>query len=88
MRFRKYGTGVLLSVLMLTGTQLQAQTSSELLQQGLYAEEIEGNLPEAIVYYEKIVNDASAVSNTRHRRSIIRASAIFASATRPARRRR
>ncbi len=62
MRFSKYGAVVILSVLMLTGTQLQAQKSGELLQQGLYAEEIEGNLPEAIVHYEKIVNDDSALS--------------------------
>ncbi|MBN2685238.1 MAG: tetratricopeptide repeat protein, partial [Pontiellaceae bacterium] len=60
MRFMKRGTGVILSMLILAGTQVQAQTTGELLQQGLYAEEIEGNLPEAIVSYEKIVNDASA----------------------------
>lgn len=60
MSFRKYGGVVILSMLMLTGTQLQAQTSSELLQQGLYAEEIEGNLPEAIVHYEKIMSNDSA----------------------------
>jgi hypothetical protein len=60
MRSIKRGTGIILSMLMLTGAQIQAQTTGELLQQGLYAEEIEGNLPEAIVSYEKIVNDASA----------------------------
>ncbi|NLX25658.1 MAG: hypothetical protein GXY61_06835 [Lentisphaerae bacterium] len=60
MRFRKYGAAVILSMLMLTGAQIHAQTSGELLQQGLYAEEIEGNLPEAIVYYEKVMSDASA----------------------------
>ncbi len=60
MRFRKYRAGVILSMLMLTGTQIHAQTSGELLQQGLYAEEIEGNLPEAIVHYEKIMSNDSA----------------------------
>ncbi len=40
-----------------------AATSGELLQQGLYAEEIEGDLPAAIASYEKIVADSSAPSN-------------------------
>ena len=37
-----------------------AATSGELLQQALYAEEIEGDLPAAIAGYEKVISDASA----------------------------
>lgn len=40
-----------------------AVPSGELLQQGLYAEEIEGDLPAAIASYEKVVADPSAASN-------------------------
>ena len=40
-----------------------AVPSGELLQQGLYAEEIEGDLQAAIASYEEIVNDASAPAN-------------------------
>ncbi len=42
---------------------VHAVPSGELLQQALYAEEIEGDLTAAIASYEKIVNDASAPAN-------------------------
>jgi len=40
-----------------------AATSGELLQQALYAEEIEGDLPAAIASYEKIIDNAEAPPN-------------------------
>jgi len=43
-------------VMLLCGT-VGAATSGELLQQALYAEEIEGDLPAAIENYEKIISD-------------------------------
>jgi tetratricopeptide (TPR) repeat protein len=42
-----------------------ASSSGELLQQGLYAEEIEGDIAGAITSYEKIISDSSAPKNHR-----------------------
>ena len=49
----------LISCVCLRGTVGAAQ-SGDLLQQALYAEQIEGNLEAAIADYEKVINDASS----------------------------
>jgi len=49
-----------LAVIAWTGLNVLAAGSGELLQQGLYAEEIEGDLPAAIGFYEAIITDPAA----------------------------
>jgi len=50
----------LIAIVMLLCGTAGAASPSELLQQGLYAEEIEGDLPAAIAEYEQVINDAAA----------------------------
>ena len=51
-------------IVLLVGVPLSlaalAKQASSLLQEGLYAEEVEGNLDSAIKIYEQIINDSSA----------------------------
>ena len=49
-----------IAVLSAVSSIAWAASSGESLQQALYAEEIEGDLPAAIAEYEKVINDASA----------------------------
>ncbi len=57
----KKGVSIVLQLLLLlVGTGATAQSVAELLEQGIYAEETEGNLDAAIAIYDKIVNDAEA----------------------------
>ncbi len=48
---------VLAAIVLLTGIRTYAAASSELFQQALYAEEIEGDLPSAINRYDQIIAD-------------------------------
>lgn len=54
----QYGLALLLAIAM-AGRGIAA-TSGELLQQALYSEEIEGDLPAAIAQYEAIVGDSAS----------------------------
>ena len=51
-----------LTAVLLFSAVSYAQTSGEPLQQALYAEQIEGDLPAAIALYQKIIDDANAPS--------------------------
>ena len=53
---------VLMASLLVCGTA-SASSTSELLQQGLYAEEVDGDINTAIKNYEKVITDASAPRN-------------------------
>ena len=55
--------GLLLTALATTGNTAFGATTSELLQQGLYAEEVEGNLDSAIKAYDQIIKNGSAPPN-------------------------
>lgn len=55
--------GLLLAVLATTGDTASGATTSELLQQGLYAEEVEGNIDSAIKAYDQIIKNGSAPPN-------------------------
>ncbi len=59
-------TAVLLAVTLFTST-VQAKPASVLLQEGLYAEEVEGNLDAAIEIYQKAVKQAARVEKTAAR---------------------
>ncbi len=50
------------AMLLVCGVASAASTS-ELLQQGLYAEEVEGNIDSAIKNYQKVIDDGSAPRN-------------------------
>ncbi|MFH1372111.1 MAG: sugar-binding protein [Planctomycetota bacterium] len=50
------------AILLVCGVASAASTS-ELLQQGLYAEEVEGNIDAAIENYQKVINDSFAPRN-------------------------
>ena len=54
-------TAVLL--LALSATAVHAKSASELLREGLYAEEVEGNLDSAIGIYQQIILDTTAPKN-------------------------
>jgi len=61
MKTRKTVTNTLLLILLLfvaSATPASAQSASVLLQEGLYAEEIEGDLDAAIKIYEKVIAQA------------------------------
>src|SRR5215469_15395064 len=51
---------VVLSGVLLAAIPVTAQTTAELLQKGIYAQETEGNLDNAILIYRQIVNSAPA----------------------------
>jgi tetratricopeptide (TPR) repeat protein len=55
--------GLLLAALATTGNIASGATTGELLQQGLYAEEVEGNLDSAIKAYDQIIKNGSAPPN-------------------------
>jgi len=61
--FRTILLGLLLVALATTGTTASGASTSELLQQGLYAEEVEGNLDSAIKNYDQIIKNTSAPPN-------------------------
>ncbi len=50
-------------VLALTGATAHAKSAAELLREGLYAEEVEGNLDSAIGIYQQIITDTTAPKN-------------------------
>ncbi len=56
-------SGLLLAALAITCNTGFAASTSELLQQGLYAEEVEGNLDSAIKAYDQIIKNSSAPPN-------------------------
>ena len=62
MKIIKYLT-VGLAAMTLTCTPAFSATTSELLQQGLYAEEVEGNLDSAIKSYNQVIQTKSAPPN-------------------------
>lgn len=55
--------GLLLAVTAIICRASQAASTSELLQQGLYAEEVEGNIESAIKAYDKVIQNKSAARN-------------------------
>jgi len=54
--------GVLLAVVLLAGSA-KAGSTGELLQQGLYAEEVDGDIDAAIRAYEQVIQDGTAPRN-------------------------
>lgn len=63
MRSKSKYVGVAITAWVCCCGTVGAATSGELLQQALYAEQIEGDLPTAIASYKQVVNDANASSN-------------------------
>jgi hypothetical protein len=61
--FGKITSGLLLAAMAITGNTTFAISPGELLQQGLYAEEVEGNMDSAIKAYNQVAKDASAPPN-------------------------
>ena len=55
--------GLLLAALAITCNPAHGAGTSELLQQGLYAEEVEGNLDSAIKNYDQVIKNGSAPPN-------------------------
>ena len=55
--------GLLLTILAMSGYPAAAASTSELLQQGLYAEEVEGNMNAAIKTYDQVIKNSSAPGN-------------------------
>jgi len=55
--------GLLLVVVALTCSTAEAASTSELLQQGLYAEEVEGNIDAAIKSYGQVIRQVGAPRN-------------------------
>ncbi len=51
---------LLLTAAAMIGNTVSAASTSELLQQGLYAEEVEGNIGAAIKTYEQVIKNSSA----------------------------
>ncbi|MBN2018842.1 MAG: tetratricopeptide repeat protein [Sedimentisphaerales bacterium] len=54
---------VLLTIMTTLGGLVSAASTGELLQQGLYAEEVEGNIEQAIKTYGQIISNRSATKN-------------------------
>jgi hypothetical protein len=55
--------GLLFAGMTITGNVAFAASTSELLQQGLYAEEVEGNVDAAIKAYDQVIRNTSAPPN-------------------------
>jgi len=55
--------GILLLLLTLFSSTLLAKSASGLLREGLYAEEVEGDLQAAIKIYQEVITDSSAQDN-------------------------
>ena len=55
--------GLLLAALATTSNLAYGATTGELLQQGIYAEEVEGNMDSAIKTYDQVIKDGSAPPN-------------------------
>ncbi len=62
-KIKYLATGLGLAAMVLAGTPVLAASTGDLLQQGLYAEEVEGNLEAAINDYGQVINDRSAPEN-------------------------
>ena len=60
---RNLTTGLLLAAMAFNGNITLAASPGELLQQGLYAEEVEGNIDAAIKDYEAVIKDSAAPPN-------------------------
>jgi hypothetical protein len=60
---RDITVGLLLAAMALTGSVAAAASTGELLQQGLYAEEVDGNLDAAIKTYGQVISNGSAPRN-------------------------
>jgi tetratricopeptide (TPR) repeat protein len=61
--FKNNTTGFVLAALLLVCSAATAVSTSELLQQGLYAEEVDGNIDAAIKAYEQVIKKADAPRN-------------------------
>ena len=61
--FKTIMLGLLLAALAITCHTASGATTSELLQQGLYAEEVEGNIDSAIKAYDQVIKNGSAPPN-------------------------
>jgi tetratricopeptide (TPR) repeat protein len=55
--------GLLLTAMAITSNTAAAASTSELLQRGLYAEEVEGNMDAAIKAYGEVIKNSSAPQN-------------------------
>lgn len=62
-KIRTITLGLLLAALAITCNPAHGANTSELLQQGLYAEEVEGNLDSAIKNYDQVIKNGSAPPN-------------------------
>ncbi len=60
---RSLTSGLLLAAMAITSNVTFAASTGELLQQGLYAEEVEGNIDSAIKDYEQVIQNSSAPPN-------------------------
>ena len=54
---------IVLLLLTLTSSTILAKSASVLLREGLYAEEVEGDLQAAIKIYQQVIEDDSAQDN-------------------------
>ena len=61
--FRKLTASLLLATLVSTASTAFAASTGELLQQGLYAEEVEGNIDSAIKDYQQVIQNPAAPPN-------------------------
>jgi hypothetical protein len=61
--FKTIILGLLLAALAITCHTASGATTSELLQQGLYSEEVEGNIDSAIKTYDQVIKNGSAPPN-------------------------
>ena len=55
--------GLCIASMALAFEPARAASTSELLQQGLYAEEVEGNMEKAIQTYTQVIQNSSASKN-------------------------
>src|SRR5580704_4395927 len=62
-KIASFTLSLLLAAAALTCTPARAASTSELLQQGLYAEEVDGNISAAIKIYGQIIASSSAAPN-------------------------
>ena len=63
MKATRYLQALLLIAAIVTGNTAFSATTGELLQQGLYAEEVEGNIESAIKAYDQVIKAGSAPAN-------------------------
>ena len=69
---RGFTMGLLLTAMVSTGSVAAAASTSELLQQGLYAEEVDGNIDAAIKNYGQVIQQTVPPRETTWPRPFIR----------------